>query len=174
MADNTHVYVGVAGTVGMSHSGNLAGVFRQAAGDGKWEKLGGGLPEDAEVHAVTVHPSDHDTLYVGSSKGIFRSTNRGAKFEKLNVPGDPDTWSILVHPRDPKRLYAGASPIHVYRSDDGGDNWKKLADPGLPDRVIMAFACRVMRLDVDPNSPDDVYATLEANGAMRSLSLIHI
>ena len=56
----------------------------------------------------------------------------------------------------------------VYRSDDGGDHWKKLADPGLPDRVIMAFACRVMRLDVDPNSPDDVYATLEANGAMRS------
>jgi len=73
-----------------------------------------------------------------------------------------------VHPKNPKRLYAGASPIHVYRSDDGGDNWKKLADPGLPDRVIMAFACRVMRLDVDPNSPDDVYATLEANGAMRS------
>ena len=32
----------------------------------------------------------------------------------------------------------------------------------------MAFACRVMRLDVDPNSPDDVYATIEANGAMRS------
>ena len=25
-----------------------------------------------------------------------------------------------------------------------------------------------MRLDVDPNSPDDVYATFEANGAMRS------
>ena len=43
-----------------------------------------------------------------------------------------------------------------------------MADPGLPNRVIMQFACRVMRLDVDPNSPDDVYATLEANGAMRS------
>jgi len=167
MADNTHVYVGVAGTVGMSHSGNLAGVFRQAAGDNSWEKLGG-LPEDAEVHAVTVHPSDNDTIYVGSTKGIYRSTNRGGKFEKLNVPGDPDTWSILVHPQNPKRIYAGASPIHVYRSDDGGDNWKKLADPNLPDRVIMAFACRVMRLDVDPNAPDDVFATLEANGAMRS------
>ncbi len=48
------------------------------------------------------------------------------------------------------------------------NTWRKMADPGLPDRVIMAFACRVMRLDVDPNSPDDVYATLEANGAMRS------
>src|SRR5207245_3825251 len=60
------------------------------------------------------------------------------------------------------------SPPGVYRSDDGGDTWRNMADPGLPDRVIMAFACRVMPLDVDPNSPDDIYATLEANGAMRS------
>lgn len=169
MPDNAHIYVGVAGTVGMAPTGNLAGVFRQAVGDNRWEKLGGGLPGDAEVHAVTVHPGDHDTVYVGSTKGIYRSTDRGGRFEKLNVPGgDPDIWSILVHPNNPQRLYAGASPIGVYRSDDGGDNWKKLADPGLPDRVIMAFACRVMRLDVDPTSPDDVYATLEANGAMRS------
>jgi photosystem II stability/assembly factor-like uncharacterized protein len=168
MADNTHIYVGVAGTVGMTHSGSLAGVFRQAAGEDRWEKLGGGLPADAEVHAVTVHPENHDTIYVGSTKGIYRSSDRGGKFERVNVPGDPDIWSILVHPKNPKRLYAGATPVGVYRSDDGGDNWKKLADPGLPDRVIMAFACRVMRLDVDPNSPDDVYATLEANGAMRS------
>src|SRR3954452_14016750 len=137
----------------MSHSGNLARVLRQGGRDGKREKLGGGLPEDAEVHAVTVHPNDHDTLYVGSSKGIFRSANRGGNFEKLNVPGDPDTWSILVHPRDPKRIYAGASPIHVYRSDDGGDNWKRLADPGLPDRVIMAFSWRVVRLGVGAKFP---------------------
>ena len=32
----------------------------------------------------------------------------------------------------------------------------------------MTFACRVMRLDVDPARPDDVYACIEANGAMRS------
>ena len=48
----TTLYAGVAGTVGMQHSGNLAGVFRQAVGDNKWERLGG-LPEDAEVHAAT-------------------------------------------------------------------------------------------------------------------------
>jgi photosystem II stability/assembly factor-like uncharacterized protein len=169
MADSTHVYVGVAGTVGMTHAGNLGGVFRQAAGDDRWENLKNGLPEDAEVHAITVHPADHDTIYVGSTKGIYRSHDRGNRFEHLRVPGgDPDIWSILVHPKDHKRLYAGATPVGVYRSDDGGDNWKMLADPGLPDRVIMAFACRVMRLDVDPHAPDDVFATLEANGAMRS------
>ena len=169
MAGSTHVYAGVAATVGMEHSGTLGGIFRQTPGDKGWEHLKNGLPEGAEVHAITVHPTDHDTIFVGSTKGMFRSHNRGQKFEHLSVPGgDPDIWSILVHPKDTSRLYAGATPVGVYRSDDGGDHWKKLADPGLPDRVIMAFACRVMRLDVDPNSPDDVYATLEANGAMRS------
>ncbi|HVC50713.1 MAG TPA: hypothetical protein VND87_01690 [Stellaceae bacterium] len=169
MAGTSHVYAGVAATVGATHTGTLGGIFRQAAGDGKWEHLTNGLPEGAEVHAITVHPTDHDTIFVGSTKGIYRSGNRGGKFEHLPVPGgDPDIWSILVHPKDTRRIYAGATPVGVFRSDDGGDHWKKLADPHLPDRVIMAFACRVMRLDVDPNSPDDVYATLEANGAMRS------
>jgi photosystem II stability/assembly factor-like uncharacterized protein len=32
----------------------------------------------------------------------------------------------------------------------------------------MTFPCRVMRLDVDPAQPDDVYACIEANGAMKS------
>ena len=169
MAGTTHIYAGVAGTVGMSHIGNLAGIFRQEVGGKSWEQLKSGLPQDAEVHAITVHPSDSDTVLVGSTKGLFRSGDRGGKFERLSLPdAEADIWSVLVHPKDPRRIYAGASPIDVYRSDDGGERWKKLADPGLPNRVHMAFACRVMRLDVDPNSPDDVYATMEANGAMRS------
>jgi photosystem II stability/assembly factor-like uncharacterized protein len=165
----THIYAGVAATVGMEHKGTLGGIFRQEVGSGKWEQLKNGLPEGAEVHAITVHPTDSNTIFVGSTKGIYRSKNRGDSFEHLKVEGgDPDIWSILIHPKDPNRLYAGATPTAVYRSDDGGNSWKKMADPALPDRVIMAFACRVMRLDVDPNSPDDVFATIEANGAMRS------
>jgi len=169
MAGTTHVYAGVAATVGTTHSGMLGGIFRQEVGSKGWTHLNNGLPDGAEMHAITVHPTDSDTLLVGSTKGLYRSTNRGDRFERLPLPdAEADIWSVLVHPKDPRRIYAGATPIAVYRSDDGGDHWKKLADPGLPNRVIMAFACRVMRLDVDPNSPDDVYATMEANGAMRS------
>jgi len=169
MASTTHVYAGVAATVGMEHKGTLGGVFRQEAGGKKWEQLKNGLADGAEVHAITVHPSDSDAVFVGSTKGLYRSANRGGKFERLALPdAEADIWSVLVHPKNPNRIYAGASPIDVYRSDDGGEHWKKTADPGLPNRVHMAFACRVMRLDVDPNSPDDVYATMEANGAMRS------
>src|SRR5437016_5559239 len=79
----THVYAGIAGTVGMEHSGGLVGAFRQEIGDNKWQKLGGGLPEEAEVHAITVAPGDGDTVFVGSTKGLYRSGNRGNRFEKL-------------------------------------------------------------------------------------------
>src|ERR1051325_11364831 len=54
MAGTTHVYAGVAATVGMEHSGTLGGVFRQEAGGKKWEQLKNGLAEGAEVHAITV------------------------------------------------------------------------------------------------------------------------
>ena len=39
MAGTNHVYDGVAATVGMEHKGTLGGVFRQEAGDKKWEQL---------------------------------------------------------------------------------------------------------------------------------------
>jgi photosystem II stability/assembly factor-like uncharacterized protein len=148
--------------------GTRGGVYRQTIGDGGWQRLSNGLPEDAQVHAITVHPEHTDTVYLGTTKGVFRSTNRGDSWQRLSLPGDPDIWAICIHPQNPRILYAGASPPGVYRSDDSGDSWRKTADPGLPDRVIMGFACRVMRLDIDPNAPNDVYATLEANGAMRS------
>ncbi|HZT89417.1 MAG TPA: hypothetical protein VFA12_15695 [Stellaceae bacterium] len=165
MAGASHVYAGAAATM----DGTRGGVFRQAVGEGRWQQLTNGLPDGAEVHAITVHPQEAGTVYLGSTKGLFRSTNRGDRWERLPLPeAEADIWSVLVHPKDPRRLYAGATPVAVYRSDDGGEHWKKLPDPGLPNRVIMGFACRVMRLDVDPNSPDDVYATMEANGAMRS------
>jgi len=165
MAGTAHIYAGAARTT----DGVLGGVFRQAVGEDRWVQLTNGLPREAEVHAVTVHPNDTETVFLGSTKGLYRSTNRGERWERLPLPdAEADIWSVLVHPKNPQRLYAGASPIAVYRSDDGGDHWKKLTDPGLPDRVIMQFACRVMRLDVDPQHADEVYATIEANGAMRS------
>ena len=36
MAGTTHVYAGVAGTVGMEHPGKLGGVFRQEVGSKEW------------------------------------------------------------------------------------------------------------------------------------------
>jgi photosystem II stability/assembly factor-like uncharacterized protein len=165
MSTVAHVYAGVV----RSMDGGKGGVFRQAVGSKDWDALSDGLPDGAEVHAITVHPDDTDIVFIGTTKGAYRSVNRGDRWERLALP-DPgaDTWSITIHPIDRQTIYAGYGPTGVYRSDDGGDHWKKLPDPALPDRVHMTFPCRVMRLDVDPARPDDVYACIEANGAMKS------
>jgi photosystem II stability/assembly factor-like uncharacterized protein len=160
-----HVYVGAV----RSTEGGRGGVYRQAVGSRRWDVLDDGLPDGAEVHAVTVERSDPDAVLIATTKGAYRSGNRGERWERLALPDDgTDIWSITVHPSDPRTIYAGYGPTGVYRSDDGGDHWKKLPDPHLPDRVHMTFPCRVMRLAVDPTEPDHVYACIEANGAMHS------
>jgi photosystem II stability/assembly factor-like uncharacterized protein len=165
MAGTAQVYAGAV----KSMEGGSGGVFRQAAGEVGWQALDNGLAADAQVHAITVHPDDPDSVFLGTTKGAHRSRNRGERWELLALPEpDADVWSITIHPTDRRTIYAGYGPTGVYRSDDGGDHWRKLPDPALPDRVHMTFPCRVMRLDINPARPDEVYGCIEANGAMKS------
>ena len=161
----TNVYVGAA-----RMSGSLGGIFRHATGNGHWEPLTKGLPEAVNVQAITVHPTNPDIVYLGGNRGLYRSIDRGERWERLGFSDErSEVWSILVHPVNERTLYAGTSPIGVYRSDDGGDTWRRLPTAVQPDRVKMSFGCRVMRLAVDPARAGDVYATLEVGGVMRSL-----
>jgi photosystem II stability/assembly factor-like uncharacterized protein len=165
MAETSYVY---AGTV-RSAAGGSGGIFRQTAGDQRWEALTIGLPDETQVHAITVHPANPEVVFIGTTKGAFRSADGGGRWERLALPDpDADIWSITVDPTGCRTVYADCGPVGVYRSEDDGDRWKKLPDPGLPDRVHMTFPCRVMRLDVDPTHPDDLFACIEANGTMRS------
>ena len=165
MAGASHVYAGVV----RGMEGKRGGLYRQTVGETGWDLLAGGLPEEASVHAITPHPSEPGLIYAGTTQGAFRSFDAGGSWERLALPNpEADVWSITIHPTEPRTIYAGVSPPGVCRSDDGGDSWKQLADPNLPPRVIMSFACRVMRLAVDPGNPDHVYAALEAAGTMRS------
>src|SRR5439155_16421006 len=68
----SHVYVGAA----QSKAGTLAGVFRRAAGEDRWERLTKGLPEATSVQAITVHPTNPDVVYLGTRAGAYRSLDR--------------------------------------------------------------------------------------------------
>jgi len=161
----SHVYVGTAARI----PGALGGIFRQTVGSDQWELLGKGLPERTDVQAITIHPSDPNVVYAGSQDGPYRSRDRGASWEKLPFPDEGlEVWSILIHPRDPRIMYVGTSPVAVYRSDNGGDSWRKLPRVVSPGRVEMGFPCRVTRLAIDPSHPDEIYAGLEVDGVLRS------
>ena len=162
----THIYVGAA----RSRPETRGGLFRRAAGDDRWEPLTRGLPQETAVQAVTVHPANPDVIYLGTRSGPYRSADRGESWEWLAFPEGVEVWSLLVHPTNQRILYAGTSPVGVWRSDDGGDTWRRLPKAVETERVKMkSFVCRVMRLAADPAHPDELYAALEVGGAMRSL-----
>ncbi|HET7342362.1 MAG TPA: hypothetical protein VFL90_12950 [Methylomirabilota bacterium] len=150
-------------------AGTLSGLFRQAAGDDRWTPISKGLPEPASVQAVTVHPTERDVVFAGTQDGVYRSGDGGATWARTGCPRGLEVWSVTVHPRDGRVVYAGTSPVGVLRSEDGGQTWTRLPSAVQPERLKMAFACRVMRIAIVPGSPDEIYAGLEVAGAMRSL-----
>src|SRR3954462_1397591 len=99
-----HVYVGAV----RSAQGGSGGVFRQAVGSQRWDALDAGLPDDGlNVHAITVDRRDPDAVWIATTKGAFRSRNRGDIWERLALPDDDtDIWSLTIHPADQRTIYA--------------------------------------------------------------------
>lgn len=161
----THVYAGVAKLPGDT----VGGIFRWGSDTRRWEQLANGLPDQLDVHAITVHPDNSDIVFIGTKKGLFRTKDHGDHWERLGF-ADPamQVWSILVDPSDHNTIIAGGSPVAIFRSRDGGDTWQEMATPPMPGRIQMSFACRVMRLAIDPTNSRNVYAAVEVDGAMRS------
>lgn len=161
----SNLYAGVAGYVGRSDQKGVVGVFARQAGAEKWDHV----VKDVECWAVQVHPTDPNVVLAGCGDGVYRSTDRGKSFTRTNFPDrNIQVWSFLVDQHDPKLIYAGGSPIEMYRSEDMGETWKRLPNPGMPDRAVMPFACRVMRMAQQPEKPGTIYAALEVNGVMRT------
>lgn len=149
----------------------LGGVFRMQIGEYEWEHKVTGFPEIIHVHCVTAHPTDPSVIFAGTHDGPFRSTDRGEHWERMDfAPRDLQVWSICVHPTDPNIVFAGTSPVGIYKSEDGGEHWQPVPGTQLGDRLdVGKFVNRVMRITVDPSLPDEIYAAMEVNGAMRSL-----
>jgi photosystem II stability/assembly factor-like uncharacterized protein len=164
MASKSNVYAGVAGYVGRADQKGLVGVFTRPAESGRWEHA----LTDQETYTVNIHPTNPNVVFAGTADGVYRSTDRGKTFQRTNFPGSVQIWSFLVDSHDRKLIYAGGSPISLYRSEDIGETWRKLPDPGMPDRAVMPFACRVMRMAQHPSKPGTIFAALEVNGVMRT------
>ena len=165
-----YVYAGAAPWSGASDTTLPGGLFRQAVGENEWDALSKGLPDRAEVRAIAIHPNNPQIVYAGTQYGPYRSTDSGDHWERLNFPDkDMVVWSFLFHPQNPQILYLGTAPTAIYRSDNGGESWKRLSIIEPAGMVHMGFPCRIIRLAADPSKPDEIYAGIEVGGVIRSL-----
>lgn len=103
--------------------------------------FGTGLTESI-LYDVAVDPTDPSRVFVGSSTGLFRSTNSGQSFEALTsgLPGETElaAYSIVIDGNDNGAVYAVTSD-GLLKSVDAGGTWA-YADTGLDPALIWDVA----------------------------------
>jgi len=151
--DDKTVYVASAGN--LFTPGGERGLYRTTDGGATWTRLLAGDNDTTGAADVAVDPAnpnnilvgmwDHVRLpthrvYAGVGSGVFRSTDGGATWARMTLPGAPaaNQWGrigVALAPSDPSRAYAliannlAGSGVGLWRSDDGGATWAKTAAP---------------------------------------------
>ena len=96
----------------------------------------------------------------GEQDGLYKSTDGGATWTKLTGHGLPDGITgrigVAVAPSDGNRVYAliEAKGGTLWRSDNGGVDWKMVSDDSAIDARFFYFS----HVEVDPKNPNKVYA----------------
>jgi photosystem II stability/assembly factor-like uncharacterized protein len=143
------------------------GVWHSPDAGRSWVRHRAPFPLNSRIQALVAHPVEPRTVYAGGDTGLFRSSDGGARWQRVGAPGAlPTIWSLCIDPVDPAVLFAGTRPAAVYRSRDGGHSWERL-------RLAIAPECSigtpfVTSLIVDADDHRTVWAGVEIDGVFRS------
>ncbi|MGH9174252.1 MAG: WD40/YVTN/BNR-like repeat-containing protein, partial [Vicinamibacterales bacterium] len=73
------------------------------------------------ITALAVAADDRQSIYAGTTVGVFRRTGDG--WEALPVETDGATVAMAASPSEPRRIAIVDQQGNFYRSDDGGASW---------------------------------------------------
>ena len=150
------------------YAGTTGGTYRSEDGGASWQKKNSGLiPDDVlnasmalGVNVLAVDPLNSDIVYAGSTKGLFRSTNRAEYWEQIGQGLSEQFISTLVlHPTNPDVLYIGG-PGGVLQTSDGGKTWQP-RNQGLA-------TLNVRTIVMSRSDPQLLYAGTNGSGLYRS------
>jgi photosystem II stability/assembly factor-like uncharacterized protein len=113
------------------YAGTTGGAYRSTNGGAGWTKINNGLIPaeilDASlalgVNTLVIDPRQTETVYAGTTKGLFKSTNMGNAWSRIGeTMTDQYVSSAVIDPRDPYVLYAGGR-AGIQKSTDAGLTW---------------------------------------------------
>ncbi len=127
---------------------DMGGAYRWNEGAHRWEPLLDWVSYDDRnlmgVESLALDPSDPDRVYLALGTytapqvpdgAILRSSDRGATFQRTNVPfkmggnenGRGNGERMAVDPNDGRILYLGTRHDGLWRSTDRGVTWSRVA-----------------------------------------------
>ena len=121
----------------------------------------GGSAQIEPVLSLAVSAIDGSLLK--ASRGLFRSTDRGARWSPISLPTGlhPDRIrQVATTSASPNSLYASGPGAGVVRSDDNGRTWRSIS-AGLPSQEVVAFAVHSFR-------PDTIFLSIPLRGVFRT------
>jgi photosystem II stability/assembly factor-like uncharacterized protein len=151
------------------YAGTTGGVYKTTDGTGKWELVNNGLiPKEKldaamalGVNSLATDPVRPGTVYAGTTNGLFRTTDAGASWKRIETGLADNYVSVLViDPSNPAILYAGTRK-GVHKTTDAGEHWAE-ANHGLTTHNIRSMA--LSRLD-----PQTVFAGTNGSGLFVSI-----
>jgi len=161
---------GVPGKPNLFYFGATGGgVWRTTDAGNSWENISDGY-FGSSIGAIAVSEWDNNVFYVGQGEvtvrgnvsyghGMYKTTDAGKTWSHIGLKDSKHVSRIRIHPKNPDLVYVAvlgdlfktSDERGVYRSEDGGKNWKKVlfanADAGAID------------LSMDPNNPRILYAS---------------
>lgn len=122
--------------------GTHTALFRSGDTGRTWTKITLPLKRDGvDVMAVTAHPTDAATMYVGTHEaGVLKTSDGGRTWASVNQGlGGHDIHGLAIDPNTPTKLHAVVRDQRqgVYRTQNAGQRWTRVDDgPGGETKVL--------------------------------------
>src|SRR5207253_9004988 len=158
------------------------GIYKSTDGGKTFTRMG--LEDSQTIARIVIDPKDANVVYVAvlghlfgpnKTRGIYKTTEGGKTWNNVKfIDEDTGFTDLVMDPTDSKTLYAasyqrrrtswgfngGGPGSAVWKTIDGGKNWKKLEGNGLPEGLLGRIG-----LDVSRSNPNTVYAQMEVGAS---------